>query len=105
MIANEMSKKGSGTFALPGLLKIVRQNKPALPRREVRNPATGEMVRVEVSRKFRVEEYRVPLFEVELADESEIGDTARIRIQSNYFHGGPNAGGADTLGPLPVPGG
>lgn len=40
---------------------------------------------------FRVEEYRVPLFEVELAEETKIGDTARIRIQSNYFHGGPNA--------------
>ena len=41
---------------------------------------------------FNVEEYRVPLFEVELADESEVGDTARVRIQSNYFHGGANAG-------------
>jgi len=41
---------------------------------------------------FRVEEYRVPLFEVELADESQIGDTARIRVQSNYFHGGANVG-------------
>ena len=28
---------------------------------------------------------------VELADESKVGDTARVRIQSNYFHGGPNA--------------
>ena len=44
LISNEMAKKGSGAFTLPGLLKIVRQNKPALPRREVRNPATGEMV-------------------------------------------------------------
>ena len=36
LISNEMAKKGSGAFTLPGLLKIVRQNKPALPRREVR---------------------------------------------------------------------
>lgn len=37
-------KNGPGAFTIPGLCKIVRQNKPALPRRQVRNPATGEMI-------------------------------------------------------------
>ncbi len=41
---------------------------------------------------FRVEEYRTPLFEVELSDESMAGPVARVRVQSNYFHGSPNAG-------------
>ncbi len=43
-IENAVSKKGPGMFTIPGLCKIVVQNKPALPRREVRNPGTGEMV-------------------------------------------------------------
>ena len=43
-MGNAVGKKGPGAFTIPGLCKIVRQNKPALPRREVRNPATGEMV-------------------------------------------------------------
>ena len=36
--------KGPGQFTMPGLLKIVVQNKPATKKRQVRNPATGEMV-------------------------------------------------------------
>jgi uncharacterized protein YfaS (alpha-2-macroglobulin family) len=41
----------------------------------------------------RVEEYRVPLFNVEVGDDtSNPGPTLRIPIQSNYFHGGANAG-------------
>lgn len=43
-ISNAIGKKGPGAFTIPGLCKIVRQNKPALPKRQVRNPATGEMV-------------------------------------------------------------
>ncbi|MEO8496263.1 MAG: HU family DNA-binding protein, partial [Planctomycetota bacterium] len=43
-IAKAVGKKGPGAFTIPGLCKVVRQNKPALPRRQVRNPATGEMV-------------------------------------------------------------
>ncbi len=35
---------GPGQFTIPGLCKIVVQDKPALPKREVRNPGTGEMV-------------------------------------------------------------
>ncbi len=35
---------GSGQFTIPGLCKIVCQHKPAMPKREVRNPGTGEMV-------------------------------------------------------------
>ena len=42
---------------------------------------------------IQVEEYRVPLFEVNISNESELKDNAaRIAIQSNYFHGSPNSG-------------
>ena len=41
---NVGKKGGPGMFTIPGLCKIVVQNKPALPKREVRNPGTGEMV-------------------------------------------------------------
>jgi len=40
----EKAIKGPGQFTVPGLMKVVKQYKPALPEREVRNPATGEMV-------------------------------------------------------------
>jgi nucleoid DNA-binding protein len=44
-IENNIAKKGgSGSFTIPGLCKIVVQNKPAMPKRQVRNPGTGEMV-------------------------------------------------------------
>ena len=43
--------------------------------------------------RFRVEEYRTPLFNVSVADASKSGaGKTRIRLQSNYFHGSPNAG-------------
>lgn len=41
-IAKALSKKGPQTFTLPGLCKIVVQNKPATPEREGVNPFTGE---------------------------------------------------------------
>ncbi len=41
---NVGKKGGSGMFTIPGLCKIVVQNKPALGKRQVRNPGTGEMV-------------------------------------------------------------
>ena len=44
-IEENIAKRGSpGQFTIPGLCKIVIQDKPALPKREVRNPGTGEMV-------------------------------------------------------------
>ena len=44
-IEKNIGKKGGpGMFTIPGLCKIVVQNKPALGKREVRNPGTGEMV-------------------------------------------------------------
>ncbi len=44
-IENNISKEGAaGQFTIPGLCKIVVQHKPALPKRQVRNPGTGEMV-------------------------------------------------------------
>ena len=36
-------KKGAGVFQIPNLCKIVAVEKPAKPKRQVRNPATGEM--------------------------------------------------------------
>ncbi len=43
--------------------------------------------------RIQVEEYRVPLFEVEMAGKENLsGESAQVKIQSNYFHGGPNAG-------------
>ncbi|HLJ93065.1 MAG TPA: HU family DNA-binding protein [Gemmataceae bacterium] len=42
LIRRDVGKKGPGQFALPGLLKIKRVNKPATKARQGRNPATGE---------------------------------------------------------------
>ena len=42
-IANAIGKKGVGTFVIPDLCKVVRIQKKALPKRQVRNPQTGEM--------------------------------------------------------------
>jgi len=41
---NIAKKSSAGMFTIPGLCKIVVKDKPALPRRQVRNPGTGEMV-------------------------------------------------------------
>lgn len=41
---NVAKRGGPGQFTIPGLCKIVVQDKPAMPKREVRNPGTGEMV-------------------------------------------------------------
>jgi nucleoid DNA-binding protein len=44
-IEKNISRKGSpGSFTIPGLCKIVVRTKPALPKRQVRNPGTGELV-------------------------------------------------------------
>lgn len=42
-IASSVGKKGVGSFVIPDLCKIVRIQKKALPKRQVRNPQTGEM--------------------------------------------------------------
>ena len=41
---NVAKRGGPGQFTIPGLCKIVVQDKPAMGKREVRNPGTGEMV-------------------------------------------------------------
>jgi nucleoid DNA-binding protein len=41
-IASALGKKGAGAFVIPGLVKIMIQNKPAQPAREGINPFTGE---------------------------------------------------------------
>ena len=43
-IRKSVGRRGAGMFTIPGLCKIVVQDKPAMPKREVRNPGTGEMV-------------------------------------------------------------
>ena len=42
-IGSALSKKGNGTFVIPGLCKIVRVHKPAVPERQGINPFTKEM--------------------------------------------------------------
>lgn len=44
LIEKNLKARGPGMFTLPGLLKVVVQNKPAQKSRPVRNPATGEMI-------------------------------------------------------------
>ncbi len=43
---DELTKavKDAGQFTLHGMLKVVVQQRPATKKRQVRNPATGEMV-------------------------------------------------------------
>ena len=41
---NISGRNSAGMFTIPGLCKIVVRHKPALPKRQVRNPGTGEMV-------------------------------------------------------------
>jgi nucleoid DNA-binding protein len=43
-IASAVGKKGVGTFVIPDLCKVVRHQKKALPKRQVRNPQSGEMI-------------------------------------------------------------
>ena len=44
-IEKNIAKRGSaGMFTIPGLCKIVVKDKPAMPKRQVRNPGTGDMV-------------------------------------------------------------
>jgi len=43
-IEQQLGKKGPRVFQIPNLCKIVAVDKPALPKRQVRNPATGEMI-------------------------------------------------------------
>lgn len=44
LIGTSLSKKGAGQFVLPDLCKIMAVHKPAQKPRQVRNPATGEMI-------------------------------------------------------------
>jgi nucleoid DNA-binding protein len=43
-IQDAVSSNGSGSYTVPGLCKIYVKDVPAKPRRQVRNPGTGEMV-------------------------------------------------------------
>lgn len=49
-IEKNVGKKGPGVFVLPNLCKIVAVNKPALPKRQVRNPRDGQMMWVDAKK-------------------------------------------------------
>lgn len=42
LIGQQISKKGPGVFTVPGLMKVVRQDKPATKARMAKDPFTGE---------------------------------------------------------------
>ncbi len=46
----------------------------------------------DVTTAFRVDEYRVPLFSVEVDAENTVGAFSQIKVASAYFHGAPNTG-------------
>src|SRR5437763_1308367 len=54
LIKSELSKKGPGVFAVPGLLKIKRVEKPATKARQGRNPQTGEPMTIKAKPKRTV---------------------------------------------------
>ncbi|HPM80179.1 MAG TPA: HU family DNA-binding protein [Candidatus Anammoximicrobium sp.] len=58
-IEEAVSTKGPGVIQLPGLVKIMRVVRPATKRRQVRNPATGEMVWAEAKPEKVVPKARV----------------------------------------------
>jgi nucleoid DNA-binding protein len=53
-IKSQIGKKGPGVFALHGLLKIKRVEKPATPARQGRNPKTGEPMMIAAKPKRTV---------------------------------------------------
>lgn len=58
-IAKAVSKKGAGSYAIPGLCKIVVVNKPAQPAKKgVKNPFTGELMDVPAKPAKRVVKVR-----------------------------------------------
>jgi nucleoid DNA-binding protein len=58
-IQEAVSSRGPGVIQLPGLVKIMRVVRPATKRRQVRNPATGEMVWAEAKPAKTVPKARV----------------------------------------------
>jgi nucleoid DNA-binding protein len=54
-----VSADGPGVIQLPGLVKIMRVVRPATKKRQVRNPATGEMVWAEAKPEKVVPKARV----------------------------------------------
>ncbi|MBI3410037.1 MAG: HU family DNA-binding protein [Planctomycetes bacterium] len=53
-IKQQVGKKGSGIFTVPGLLKIKRVEKPATKERMGRNPQTGETIMIKAKPKRTV---------------------------------------------------
>lgn len=47
MILRHMRKRGSGEFTLPYTgIRVIRKTRPATPKRQGRNPATGESIMI-----------------------------------------------------------
>jgi nucleoid DNA-binding protein len=49
-IEKNIGKKGPRVFVLPNLCKIVAVDRPAKPKRQVRNPSNGEMIWAEAKK-------------------------------------------------------
>ncbi|QDT56409.1 DNA-binding protein HRm [Caulifigura coniformis] len=58
LVEGALSKKGTGVFVLPGLLKIMRKENPARPAKEGRNPKTGETMMIAAKPKRTVVKVR-----------------------------------------------
>ena len=58
VISDALSKKGTGVFVLPGLLKIMRKEIKAQPAKEGRNPKTGETMMIAAKPKRTVVKVR-----------------------------------------------
>jgi len=57
-IKKNLGRSGPGTFNLPGLMKIVVQEKPATKQRKGRNPFTGEEITIKAKPKRKVVKVR-----------------------------------------------
>jgi DNA-binding protein HU-beta len=58
LIGTSLGKKGSGVFALPGLLKIQVQVKKPTPAKEGINPRTGEKITIKAKPARKVVKVR-----------------------------------------------
>jgi nucleoid DNA-binding protein len=59
LMKQELGKKGSHIFTLPGLIRLRRAERPARPAREGRNPATGDKIMIKAQPKKTIVRARV----------------------------------------------
>lgn len=58
LLADTLSKKGTGIFQLPGLLKIHVATKPATPAKKGKNPRTGDIIDIPAKKERKVVKVR-----------------------------------------------